>query len=202
MRIGRTGRPSQSIYISLLSGSHPLTILWSDAPEIVFLLAVMIGERDRYLYLASIASHMRRLITVAPSYSGCHAWKRQSSRRGWKLLALAARHIAAADAAAHVLNQFEQMDVLDLLDAVGQHHKPAIDLVEFAPLKLVPQLFATQSQRVAAGVLAQHQPRIRYAHRLRGHDFIGQWVLQHAVLVNSRFMRKCIASGDGFVRLH
>src|ERR1035438_7732324 len=102
MRIGRTERPSRTIYISLLGGSHPFTIWWSHTPEIVLLLAVMIGERDGHLRLAHAASHMRRmrLIADASGDSGCYAWKRQSSRRRWKLLALAARHIAAADAAA------------------------------------------------------------------------------------------------------
>ena len=50
------------------------------------------------------------------------------------------------------------MAVLNLFDAVGKNYKPAIDLIEFTALKLVSQLFAAQSQRVAAGVFAQHQP--------------------------------------------
>src|SRR5260370_573464 len=77
------------------------------------------------------------------------------------------------------------MAVLHLFNAVGKNHKPAIDLIEFAALKLMSELFATQSQRVAAGVLAQHQSRIGHAHRLWGHDFVGQRILEHAILVNS-----------------
>src|ERR1035437_5250732 len=73
--------------------------------------------------------------------------------------ALAACDLGAADvAAADVLNQFEQMAVLNLLDAVGKSYKSAINLNEFSSLKLVSQLFSAQSQRVVAGVLAQHQP--------------------------------------------
>src|SRR5208282_447389 len=111
--------------------------------------------------------------------------------------------IAVAGLAFHdVLNQFQQMTVLHLLDAVGKHYKPAIDLIEFAALKLVSQLFAAQSQSVAAGVLAQHEPRVRCSHRLWRHDFVGQWILEHAVLVNAGLVRKCIAPGDGLVGLH
>ena len=130
-----------------------------------------------------------RLIGIGAS--GDRAGQRQARSGGRKLPALVARNLAVADlatsnaAACNVSDQFEQMAVLHLFNAVGKNDKPAIDLIEFAPLKLVSQLFAPQSQRVAAGVLAQHQPRIRHAHRLRRHDFVGQRILEHAILVNS-----------------
>src|SRR5208282_4404307 len=102
----------------------------------------------------------------------------------------------------HVFDQFKQMAVLNLLDAVGKNYKSAIDLVQLAALKLVSQLFTAQRQRVPAGVLAQHQSRIGHAHRLRRHDFVGQRILEHAILVNSGLMRKRIAASDGLVWLH
>src|SRR5208282_2803670 len=102
----------------------------------------------------------------------------------------------------HVFDQFNQMAVLNLLDAVGKNYKSAIDLVQLAALKLVSQLFTAQRQRVPAGVLAQHQSRIGHAHRLRRHDFVGQRILEHAILVNSGLMRKRIAASDGLVWLH
>ena len=94
------------------------------------------------------------------------------------------------------------MAVLNLLDAVGENHKFAIHLIQFAAFELVPQLLAAQSQCVTAGVLAQHQPRIWHAHRLRRHDFIRQRIFKHAILVNSGFVSKRIAADDSLVRLH
>ena len=94
------------------------------------------------------------------------------------------------------------MAVLNLLDAVRKHHKFAINLIQFAAFELVSQLLAAQSQRVTAGVLAQHQPRIWHAHRLRRHDFVCQRIFKHAILVNSSLVRKRIAADDSLVRLH
>src|SRR5713101_6789583 len=138
-------------------------------PEIVFLLAVMIGKGDRHRRLAGAAGDLSRMrvVGIGSGGSGDGTRKLQSGRGGRKLLALAAGDIAPADVAAcDVLDQFQQMAVLNLLNTVGKNHKPAIDFIEFVALKLVSELFAAQSQRVAAGVLAQHQPGIGYAYRL------------------------------------
>src|SRR5208337_2548484 len=136
---------------------------WSHPPEIVFLLAVRIGDGDRRpaepvgrrrttrpgLRLAGAAGYVSRMrvIAIASGGSGGGTREGQSGRGGRKLLALAgvvsAADVAAVDAAsAHVLDQFEQMAVLNLLNAVGKNHKLAIDLIEFAALELVSQLFA------------------------------------------------------------
>src|SRR5208282_1405821 len=101
---------------------------------------------------------MSRMRLIGISGKGDAAGKSYGGCGGRNHPALAAWDLGAADvAAADVLNQFEQMAVLNLLDAVGKNHKPAIDFIELAALKLVSQLFAAQGQRVAAGVLAQHQ---------------------------------------------
>src|SRR5258707_707030 len=126
----------------------------------------MIGEGDRHRRLAGAAGYLRRmrLIGIGSCGRGDGTRKMQSGRGGRKLLALAAAIIladaAAADAACNVLDQFEQMAVLHLFDAVGKNYKSSIDLIEFAALKLMSELFAAQSERVTAGMLAQHQPRI------------------------------------------
>src|SRR5271165_2411621 len=106
MRIGRTGRPSRSIYISLPGGSPPLTILWSHAPKIIFLLAMMIGERNRHLRLTGAAGYMSRvrLSVISSAYSGYGAWKSQRGRRGRELLTLIPRRIAVANPIADILN--------------------------------------------------------------------------------------------------
>ena len=131
-----------------------------NAPEIVFLVAVMVGEGNRNLRLSGAARHLSRMRVIRGSGDGSR--ERQSRRRRRKFLRLAAGRIAVAVASAsdHVLDQFDQMAVLYLLNAVGKNHKLAIHLIQFATFKLVSQLFAAQSQRVAARVFPQHQPRI------------------------------------------
>src|ERR1700732_4265624 len=116
----------------------------------------MIGEGDRHRRLAGATGSLRgmRVIGIGSCGRRDSARERQSRRGGRKFLALSPGDIAAADGAAcDVLDQFEQMAVLHLLDAVRENHKPAIDLIEFAALKLMSELFAAQSQRVAARVL-------------------------------------------------
>src|SRR5271165_3151095 len=126
---------------------------------------MMFGEWNRDLRLGGAAGCVGRvrLIAIPSADSGYGARKSQRGRRRWELLTLIPRRIAVADPIADILNQFEQVDVLDLFDAVGQHHKSSIDLVKLPTLKVVPQLFTTQGQSVTAGVLAQHQPGIGYA---------------------------------------
>src|SRR5271157_2829727 len=194
-RIVRRGKRDGASPVSTGVGLH--------APEIIFLLAVMIGERDRYLCLAGAAGYMSRMRVIGIGGGSGGPRERQGSRGGREFLAVAGGAIAVAwVAVGNVLDQFDQMAVLNLFDAVGKDDKPAIDLIEMAAFKLVSQLLATQSQRVAAGVLAQHQSRIGHAHRLGRHDFVGQRILEHAILVNSGLVRKRIPAGDGLVGLH
>ena len=89
-----------------------------------------------------------------------------------------------------------------VLDLVGQHHEPAIDFIQLAAIELEAQLLAAQPQGMTSGVLAQHQLGVGHAHRLRGHDFVGQRVLQHAVLMDAGFVRESIAAGHRLVGLH
>ena len=56
-----------------------------------------------------------------------------------------------------VADQLEQVMIFHVLDLVGEPDEAAIDVVEFAPVELVAELFAAQAERVASGMLAQHQ---------------------------------------------
>src|ERR1700758_1502369 len=47
-------------------------------------------------------------------------------------------------------DQLQQMAVLHFLDPVGQDYKLAIDLIQFAPLERVTELFAAQRQRMTS----------------------------------------------------
>ncbi|MNI65634.1 hypothetical protein D3C73_1211500 [compost metagenome] len=51
-------------------------------------------------------------------------------------------------------------------------------------------------------MLAQHKLAGAGANRLRGNDLVRTAVLEHSVLVNSRFMRKCVSADYGLVPRH
>ena len=55
---------------------------------------------------------------------------------------------------------------------------------------------------MAAAVLAKHQARARDTHHFRPHDFVGLRVLEHAVLMDARFMRERIRTDDSLIRRH
>ncbi len=50
--------------------------------------------------------------------------------------------------------------------------------------------------RVAARVLAEHEGRLRHADVFGSHDFVRAPILQHAVLMNTGFVRERVASDD------
>ncbi len=92
--------------------------------------------------------------------------------------------------------------ILDVLDLVGQSDEAAIDVIEGAAVELVAELFAANGEGVTAGVLAQDEFGIGHADRLRRHDFVGQRVLENAILVDAGFVGEGVASDDGLVGLH
>ena len=83
--------------------------------------------------------------------------------------------------------------------AVSQFRKAVIDLVKLRARKRVAKLFKAVGQRAAAGVLAEYQVGVAGAYRRRRHNLVGQRIGQHAVLVNTRFMRKSIGSDHRLV---
>ena len=112
----------------------------------------MVGKRNGHRCLTRTPANMCG-VRITDISRSCNAWRqRQRGSSGRKLLAL-----TPTGAAYNVLNELLQVAVLDLLNAIGQYDKPAIDFIQFAPLKLVSQLFATQSQRMPPRMLAQHQ---------------------------------------------
>ncbi len=58
------------------------------------------------------------------------------------------------------------------------------------------------AQRMATRMFAQHQLGLIDAHIFGAHDLIRGLVLQHAILMNARFMRKRIRTDNRLVRLH
>ena len=53
---------------------------------------------------------------------------------------------------------------------------------------------------VAAGVLAEHEARAVGADGFGSHDLVGRTMLEHPVLMNARFVGKCIRADDRLVR--
>ena len=51
-------------------------------------------------------------------------------------------------------------------------------------------------------MLSEYQIGFCKAHIFRAHDFIRAAFLEHPVLMNTRFVRECIATHDGFVALN
>ena len=76
-----------------------------------------------------------------------------------------------------------------------------VDAIELVALERDAELLAAALHGVTAGVLAEHQRRLRHADVFGPHDLVGAAILQHAVLVNARLVREGVAADDGLVGL-
>src|ERR1041384_7195110 len=92
--------------------------------------------------------------------------------------------------------------IVHVLNFIRQHDKAPIDLVQLAALEMISKLLATEAERVAARVLAQHELGIRNSHRLWSHNLIGKTVLKHAILMDAGLVCKGVPPDDGLVWLH
>ena len=91
---------------------------------------------------------------------------------------------------------------LDGLLAIGVRDDGLVDLIELGAIEREADLLAAALHGVAAGMLAEHQRRLRHADFLGPHDLVGPAILQHAVLVNAGLVREGVAADDGLVGLH
>ena len=89
---------------------------------------------------------------------------------------------------------------LDLL--VGELLEAHERRVERVALHVDAHLLERVVERVAAGVLAQHDLRGFLADRRRVDHFVGLAVGEHAVLVDAGLVRERVAADDGLVVLH
>ena len=86
---------------------------------------------------------------------------------------------------------------------VGQFFKAGKSGIErFFALQFDAQIGKLGFKGIAAGKLAQAQAVGGPAHALCRHDFISFAVFEHTVLVNARFVCKCIGAHNGFIGLH
>src|SRR6202007_1355976 len=76
-----------------------------------------------------------------------------------------------------------------------------IRLLELFARESVTKLPEPCLERVAARVLSEHDHTPWNTDAVRGHDFIRYGVFEHAVLMDTGFMGKCIRSHDRFIDL-
>ena len=100
-----------------------------------------------------------------------------------------------------LLDEGEQVGVGDLLLRVGERDRLAIDRVERLALDVVAELAELALEAAPAGQLADRQLAAGQPDRLRGHDLVGQRVLDHAVLVDAGLVGERVAADDRLVRL-
>src|SRR5262245_7863167 len=89
----------------------------------------------------------------------------------------------------------------DLLPIRNRHDVP-VDRFDFVTFELEADLFAPSLDRMPSRMFAEHERRLRDSDFFGPHDFVGAAILQHAVLVNSGFVREGVPPHDRLVRLH
>ena len=107
----------------------------------------------------------------------------------------------AGDLRRALLDEREQVGVGDLLLRVGELDRLAVDRVERVALEVVAELAQLALQPAPAGQLADRQLAAGQPDRLRGHDLVGQRVLDDAVLVDARLVGEGVAADDRLVGL-
>ena len=95
----------------------------------------------------------------------------------------------------------QQVLLVDVLLAISQSGEVLVDPIDFLTRQLVAKFAILENQRMPARVLAENDPFGRNANCLWRHDLVAQRVVQHAVLMDTRFVRESIAADDGLVGL-
>src|SRR5229473_1974226 len=113
----------------------------SHAPEIVFLVGVVVrswtdGKTHSTQIRGNGGEKPARFFRTSGNRRSAFGF---DSTRG-NAMAFA---VAFAD-------QLKQMVIMNVFDLVCQHHKFTIDLVKFAPLKMIAKLLAAEAERVAS----------------------------------------------------
>src|SRR5216684_8789640 len=147
------------------------------------------GQENRNL-APSLSEGMRRIRQHAaskyPVISSC-------GRGGF-------RRYGDSAAANYLVRDGYHVALANIFLLVGERRNAAIDLREFHVARFVSQIPQAQAQSVAPGVLAEDQRTSRNANGLRGNNFVRQWILDTAVLMDARFMGKGVRPHHGFVR--
>src|SRR5439155_9830340 len=90
---------------------------------------------------------------------------------------------------ADVIDDTAQVAVADRLAVLAERNDGAVYLIDFRVREGEAERLAARLHRVPAGVATEHEARRhRLAHVLGPHDFVGSYVLEHAVLMDARFV--------------
>ena len=95
-----------------------------------------------------------------------------------------------------------QLLIVDRLGAIGERRDADIEAFELRLAQAMAEGAAARVEAAQARVLAEHQPGAGGADRFGPHDFVGQLVLEHAVLVNAGFVRERIGADNRLVGRH
>src|SRR5260370_30096122 len=110
------------------------------------------------------------------------------------------RRYGDSSAANYLVRDGYQVALANILLLVAERCNAAVSLRKFRIARLVSKIPQAQAQSVAPGVLAEDQQTSRNANGLRGNNFVRQWILDNAVLMDARFMGKGVRAHHGFVR--
>src|SRR5260370_20680095 len=102
----------------------------------------------------------------------------------------------------HFVRHGQNVALADLLGLVGQGSDPAIALGKLRIIRLEPQFTQTETKRAPSGMFAKNQLALGHAHRLGRNDFVRQWILDDAVLMDAGFVGEGVGADNGFIRRH
>src|SRR5271157_117616 len=91
--------------------------------------------------------------------------------------------------------------IIDVLFHVAERLETLERQIQLVVGEHIAQFGDPVPEGMTARMLAEHNVAFRDADRLRCHDLVGELVLEKAVLVNARLVRKRIGAHDRFVRL-
>ena len=103
-------------------------------------------------------------------------------------------------AALGVSREAQKVRVVHIFLSVGQLHHQAVAAANLVFGEHYAQISQPGAQRIASGMLADHQPMLGDAHRFRRDHLVGEWIFQDAVLVDAGFMRKGVRADYSLVR--
>ncbi len=101
-----------------------------------------------------------------------------------------------------IAHQCRQIRGGDTFLFVCQHQEPLVRCLHLLIVKPDAEIVQTVPESSAARMLAEHQLGALPTNVLRVHDLVGRAVFQHAILVDTGFMREGVFAHDRFIDLH
>ena len=99
-------------------------------------------------------------------------------------------------------DDFLQILVIHLLLPICDCGHQHVGVFQFLGTQRLSHRAAAGHERVTPGMLSENDLAFGHADRSRRHDFVGNGVLQHAVLMDAGFVRERVVADDGLVGLN